>query len=440
MSTPPLPAGYTLDQPQATLPPLPKGYTLDSAASTQQTEAPPAPTYDAYKDKYGASSSGLIFLPKGVKPPPATPENRQQFQDEQSKQAASAMQMMLGGGGIKTIAPIAGATAEAAVPVAKPILKGGWQILDAASFNRVGKIWDALKAMGQEVGETINPAKFPGANLPEKPAAELLQARTLAEGGKAATEPASAALGRISAPEVPPRQPPTGGPAGPFPPRAPKVTGTVDAPFQGGRPEPPRLPPSGGPAGPYSAPPKVPGTVDAPFQAPARGIPEAPPQIPEATSQVGARVQNTPVTLSGEGALRQILTGQDNANLMKIARARGVNITQEAQLKAGIADSRLIDKIINDFTPEELDEVRSQFMENTRFRHAFGDIGPEAWKTMSLKTFFPDVKISAAQVARTQKAITNIKSAAMQAQSASEDLSPQWEEALKRVQAAKAAQ
>lgn len=116
---------------------------------------------------------------------------------------------------------------------------------------------------------------------------------------------------------------------------------------------------------------------------------------------------NIPRTLSGDSALRQVLTGQDNANLLKIARSRGINVTKEAQLKAGVADNLLINKIIDDFSPEEFDNMRSTFMESQRNRAQFGDIGPEAWKTMSLKTYFPDVKISAAQLKRTAAAVGN---------------------------------
>lgn len=115
-----------------------------------------------------------------------------------------------------------------------------------------------------------------------------------------------------------------------------------------------------------------------------------------------------PRTLSGDSALRQILTGQDNANLMKIARSRGINVSQEAQLKPSVADSRLVNKIIDDFSPDELAELRDQYLENTRMgKHNFGDIGPEAWKTMSLQSYFPEVKIPAAQMLRTRTAITN---------------------------------
>ena len=53
------------------------------------------------------------------------------------------------------------------------------------------------------------PGVFPGAPLPETPAPELLQANALAEGGRAPTEPAAAALGRIPPPQLPDSAPPS---------------------------------------------------------------------------------------------------------------------------------------------------------------------------------------------------------------------------------------
>lgn len=114
-----------------------------------------------------------------------------------------------------------------------------------------------------------------------------------------------------------------------------------------------------------------------------------------------------PRTLAGDSALRQVLTGQDNANLLKIAKSRGINVTKEAQLKAGVADNLLINKIINDFSPDELQNARDTFLESRRNMHQFGEIGPEAWKTMGVQTFFPDVKIPAAALKRTQAAIAS---------------------------------
>jgi len=119
-----------------------------------------------------------------------------------------------------------------------------------------------------------------------------------------------------------------------------------------------------------------------------------------------AAAESIPRTLPGESVLRQVLTGQDNANLLKIARSRGINVTAEAQLKPGVADNRIINKIIEDFSPDELEELRSKGLEVKRFRHNFGEIGPEAWKTMGMQTYFPDVKIPEAVLKRTQGAIT----------------------------------
>jgi len=128
-------------------------------------------------------------------------------------------------------------------------------------------------------------------------------------------------------------------------------------------------------------------------------------QEAKAMGRIPTAADSTPRTLSGESALRKVLTGQDNANLLKIAKSRGVNVTRESQLKPGSADNLLINKIVEDFKPEELDELSARYLEGSRFKHDFGDIGPEAWKTMSLQTYFPELKISQTAVARTHAAI-----------------------------------
>lgn len=141
---------------------------------------------------------------------------------------------------------------------------------------------------------------------------------------------------------------------------------------------------------------------------PAATTPPAEP-TPETSTPHGGGI---PRTLSGESALRQVLTGQDNANLIKIAKSRGINVTQESQLKPGVADSKLINKIIDHFSDDELDGVRSQYLENTRMgKHDFGNIGPEAWKTMGMQSYFPDVKIADAALRRTQTAIATAEKA-----------------------------
>lgn len=68
MSTPPLPAGYALDQPQA-MPPLPAGYKLDSANTTSTpTEQPGILDREIPLTSYGnATLSGLQSVGRGVR-------------------------------------------------------------------------------------------------------------------------------------------------------------------------------------------------------------------------------------------------------------------------------------------------------------------------------------------------------------------------------------
>jgi hypothetical protein len=127
--------------------------------------------------------------------------------------------------------------------------------------------------------------------------------------------------------------------------------------------------------------------------------------IAQPSPQVTPSGEGIPRTLSGESALTHVLGGRENSTLMKIAKARGLNVTQESQLKAGPANKLLIAKIVSSFSPEELEEVRAQYLENTRFRHVFPDIGEEAWDTMTLQTYFPDVKIPKTQLTRTSAAL-----------------------------------
>lgn len=65
MNTPPLPAGYALDQPQA-VPPLPAGYKLDSQpAASQSTESPGS--RDRVLSSYGeATKQGIDNIAQGV--------------------------------------------------------------------------------------------------------------------------------------------------------------------------------------------------------------------------------------------------------------------------------------------------------------------------------------------------------------------------------------
>jgi len=147
-----------------------------------------------------------------------------------------------------------------------------------------------------------------------------------------------------------------------------------------------------------------------------------------------------PRTLSGESALRQILPG-NKSDLMAIAKSRGLNTSREAQLMPTPASRLLIDKIVNDFSDEELSEVGAKYLENTRMgHHDFGDIekaleaqgmekgaaearAQEAWNVMRKQTYFPELNIPAAQLKRAQatmQAAAGFKSAP----TASENVGP----------------
>lgn len=122
-------------------------------------------------------------------------------------------------------------------------------------------------------------------------------------------------------------------------------------------------------------------------------------------------VENVPrrTTISGESALKEVLSRLPNKTQLQIARSRGINVTAEAQLKATPAvTERIINKIVDDYSDDELDGVRSTYVENEgRFgQHSFvGDVGKEANQTLNLQTYFPELKIPLAQQLRTQKAI-----------------------------------
>lgn len=219
---------------------------------------------------------------------------------------------------------------------------------------------------------------YPGAPLPEAPSAELAQAKGLSEGGKAPAKPQAAAL------------------------------------------------------------------ADLPIPAVQQAIHELGPQatIADLTDRANEIASGTtiPRTLSGDSALTQILTGQDNANLLKIAKSRGINVTKESQLKPGVADKMLIDKIAADMTPDELDEIGAKYLENQRMGgHKFGDVGSEAWKAMSLQTYFPDVKIPAAVLKRTQAAIGNAAPKMPSAAAPPEDLSALLQKSLEEAKRKRAA-
>ena len=132
----------------------------------------------------------------------------------------------------------------------------------------------------------------------------------------------------------------------------------------------------------------------------------APPAHPAAnpSPQMAASI---PRTLIGESALGEVLSKLDNASLIRIAKSRGINVSQEALLKPGTANGLLIKKIAGDFSPDELQEFAAQYLEGSRFQHQFSSqMTPEAWSTVAMKTYFPDVKLPQTVLARTQTAMS----------------------------------
>lgn len=262
-------------------------------------------------------------------------------------------------------------------------------------------------------------AVYPGAPLPANPPPEYLN--------PALNSPTRTLPGMHSPEVINPPAPPT---AAPIPSRTGLLLGAPETPaVYPGAPLPAAPPPQVAQARGLAQGGKSPidpsgGLGKIPIAQP-KVAPPAPPSEPIPTGS-GAGI---PRTLQGESAMRQILTGQDNANLLKIAKSRGINVTQEAQLKPGVADGRLITKIIDDLSQDELKEIGDKYLETTRMgMHKFGDVGAEAWKTMSLKNYFPDVKISQAVLNRVAKVL-------LPKGISEEDLSPILLESLKRVQA-----
>jgi hypothetical protein len=158
-----------------------------------------------------------------------------------------------------------------------------------------------------------------------------------------------------------------------------------------------------------------------------RGGTVAPPEPSDVLGQIPVRNQTTPTpsptntlpnpspeaaatiprTLSGESALGSILSRIDNASLLRIARSRGIDVRSESLLKAGTANNLIINKIANDFSPDELQEFGARYLENGRFQHQFSNqMTPEAWSTVAMRSYFPDVKIPQTVIGRTQKAMS----------------------------------
>jgi hypothetical protein len=163
-------------------------------------------------------------------------------------------------------------------------------------------------------------------------------------------------------------------------------------------------------APPTPAPPQVPANWGKPI--PPTGPPEqwgqriqsAP--SPAAVTELPPMPTGTvPRVLSGEGVIRQALTSLDNKSLLTVARSRGINVTAEANLKPGIADNRIITKILDDFSDEELDNARDIGIETSRNPAIAGNVSPEALRVQILQTFFPEAKIPQAALMRYRKAL-----------------------------------
>lgn len=327
---------------------------------------------------------------------------------------------VLGHTAVPAVAAVAPLAAEGAIRAIGPANAGkilktgvvagkvGAKVADIATFDRLSKAAEAIKSTVGSVREIWktpdlvypganlpeNPGVFPGASLPATPPPEVLQAQSLANGGKAAPPSQASALRTAVRPVYP-------GASLPATPAAEVLNPSLVSPAR-------TLP---GQIGPEVVRPPAPPVQPIPTRS-GLMLPEssAPPEVSPAPVTPKA-IERGPQPMQGESALRHILTGQDNANLLKIAKSRGINVAKESLLKAGSANKLIIDKIVDHFTPEELDDLSAQYMENSRFKHAFGDIGPEAQQTLALQAYFPEMKIPAATLKRAQSSIDSGKTA-----------------------------
>jgi hypothetical protein len=217
--------------------------------------------------------------------------------------------------GPREVAPAMGGLPKAVDnAINHPITKAVSKTVDVATFDRIGKIWNAWKNLPEEIRARGPQFADPGAPLPEHPPTELLQARGLGEGGKAGVDP-SAGLGKVPVRPVYP-----GGPL-PATPPAEVLNPSIVSPARTlpGQISPESIRP---PAQPI---PKRYGLALSGDVEPAPA-PEAP-AIPSPMSKTPSG-ETIPRTFSGESALRQVLTGQDNVNLLKIAKSRGINVAK----------------------------------------------------------------------------------------------------------------
>lgn len=338
----------------------------------------------------------------------------------------------------KHAAPALGSLADTVEAIADhPITRAMRKTVDVATFERLGKIYDAwanqmpaqMKARAEAMKPVFpgaplpeNPGVFPGAQFPEHPGvfpgAPLPATPAPEQLNPSLVSPARTLPG-MNSPEVirPPAQP--------IPPRQGlQLTGEV-----------------------------APGEAEA-----------AQPTIPQRmrTAPDGSTI---PRTLSGEGALLEALP-RNKSDLMAIAKSRGLSTSRESQLVPGAANKLLINKILNDFSPDELSEIRDAYLENTRMgHHDFGDLAQtlqdqgmdkeaaveraqEAWNVMKKQTYFPDLKIPAAELKRAQATLAATKPSTVPtvaAKSASppaidDDLTGILQESLRRVQQTRANQ
>lgn len=133
-------------------------------------------------------------------------------------------------------------------------------------------------------------------------------------------------------------------------------------------------------------------------------------QEPAPTESPANGPSTIPRTTSGEGVINQALTALDKPTLLRIARSRGINTTQEANLVASKAEASLVKKISADMSPDEIDEARELGLELSRNKPVQGlevsrQAGQGAWHYKVVKQFFPDVELPKAMAARAQATI-----------------------------------
>jgi len=113
------------------------------------------------------------------------------------------------------------------------------------------------------------------------------------------------------------------------------------------------------------------------MQEPPAEAPSSTPSEPANASPAASQTAN-PAPISGEGALRQVLDGESKSGLEDIARTRGVEV------KPSDSGTQIANKIIDDFSDDELDGVRTQVQKSSikpsvveqQLRDALGGSGP----------------------------------------------------------------